>query len=281
MKILLNGKLYNRDEAVCSVMDHGLLYGISVFETLRLYDGFPFLYKDHYLRLSSALVELGVKCPFTDEDFIEMIQFTAYSNELNQAYIRVTVTAGIEELGIPYGEYHSPQVIVMATPLKQTRSNKKGLIPLNVPRNTPEGYQRYKASFINNRIGKRELGNQPHMEGLFLTREGYIAEGIVSNIFFVKSGILHTPSLETGILPGVTRKFVMALARKLGIPFQEGLYKLEELETSEEVFITNSVQEIVPISFIQNRIWDKHPLSSFLHGEYKKYVYDLNSYRNI
>jgi 4-amino-4-deoxychorismate lyase len=108
---------------------------------------------------------------------------------------------------------------------------------------------------MNNILAKRELQRYPWAigaEGLLVDASGHVAEGITSNVFFVKQGTLYTPSLATGILPGITRAFVIGLAREVGILVEEGLYGWSDVLAAEEVFITNSIQEIVPI----NKLFD-------------------------
>jgi 4-amino-4-deoxychorismate lyase len=123
---------------------------------------------------------------------------------------------------------------------------------LKLVRNTPEGAVRFKSlHYMNNILAKRELMQYPwaaNAEGLFVDEKGYLAEGIVSNLFFAKEGKLYTPSLNTGILPGITRAFLIRLAADSGLVLTEGLYTWSDLLAADEVFITNSVQEIVPVT---------------------------------
>ena len=92
------------------------------------------------------------------------------------------------------------------------------------------------------------------MEGLFVTAEGFVAEGVTSNVFWMKDGELFTPAIETGILPGTTRAFVMNLAQAAGIVVNEGFYPVEEVESADELFVTNAVQELVPLAGIGKTI---------------------------
>ena len=103
------------------------------------------------------------------------------------------------------------------------------------------------------RIAHRfELPSLATQEGIFLTREGFVAEGITSNIFWVKNQTLYTPALQTGILAGITRSNVIRLAKELSLDIEEGEYLAEELLSAEECFITTAVQQIVPIKQIQH-----------------------------
>ncbi|MBW7454483.1 aminotransferase class IV, partial [Paenibacillus sepulcri] len=124
-------------------------------------------------------------------------------------------------------------------------------------RNTPEGDVRLKSlHYMNNIIAKRELlslGASPGTEGLMLTSEGWMAEGIVSNLFFAKRQVIYTPSVATGILPGITRQRVMELARAAGYEVVEGLFGWERLIEADEVWVTNSIQELVPVTRLRDQ----------------------------
>jgi 4-amino-4-deoxychorismate lyase len=134
---------------------------------------------------------------------------------------------------------------------------EKNTTILQLRRNTPEGTQRLKSHhYLNNILGKRELRDSPDVEGIFLTEQGYVAEGVVSNIFWVKEGIVYTPSVETGILDGITRQFVIKCLKKLGIPICEGFYTKRELLDATEVMITNSSQEVVPVKKVDEYVFE-------------------------
>ena len=127
------------------------------------------------------------------------------------------------------------------------------------------------------------MGNIPSKEGIFLTKEGYVAEGIVSNLFFVKQGTVYTPSLETGILDGITRQFVFSLLKKLDITVKEGFFTIQELLESDEIFVTNSVQEITPIVKIGNHFYPKgnHTLGHRLQTIYNQVCQSLWSKHDL
>ncbi|MDF4766395.1 aminodeoxychorismate lyase, partial [Vibrio parahaemolyticus] len=168
---------------------------------------------------------------------------------------RFNVSAGIDEIGLQTEMYEEPSVIVFIKPLAAPGevAEKEGVV-LKQVRNTPEGAARLKSHhYLNNILGKREIGNVVNKEGIFLTETGYVAEGIVSNLFFVKGDILYTPSLETGILNGITRAFIIKVAEELGIKVKEGFFTKDELLSADEVFVTNSIQEIVPLNRIEER----------------------------
>lgn len=262
--VSLNGQIIATDQAVVSVMDHGFLYGMGLFETFRTYNGQPFLLQQHLARLSASCQSLGIIWDQSINEVSAQIQQLMIANQLSDAYIRYTVSAGIDILGLPSGEYEEPTIVIYAKSLPSARpdsisltdhlhSHSKSLRRLHTLRNTPEGDIRLKSlHYMNSILGKRELiqyqdNPATAVEGLMLTKEQYLAEGIVSNVFFVKNQQLHTPAIDTGILPGITRAFVIQLAESAGITVHEGHYTWEQLLEADEVFLTNSIQEIVPV----------------------------------
>lgn len=257
MKIGWNGKIMNAQEAVISVYDHGFLYGIGLFETFRTYGGRPFLLEWHLERLEQACNELGIRYTADRPQLTEWMASLMRENGLEEAYVRLTVSAGEGELGLPIGDYDHPNVLLLVKPLPspapQLELMGKELRKLRTLRNTPEGAVRFKSlHYMNNIIAKRELaasGAAPGAEGLMLTAEGHLSEGIVSNLFFVTpKRTICTPAIHTGILPGITRRKVIQLARSLGYVVEEGLYGWDALLDAEEIWLTNSIQELVAVT---------------------------------
>ncbi|MFD0698935.1 aminodeoxychorismate lyase [Paenibacillus sp. GCM10027628] len=270
MIISINGSLYEEQQAVVSVYDHGFLYGLGLFETFSTYGGQPFLLTQHLHRLTEGCKELGIAYEPDIESIQHLIFKLLEANNLSDAYIRYSVSAGVDVLGLPSGAYQKPNEIIYikALPSKDANISEQGkaLQLLKLPRNTPEGLYRFKSfHYMNNILAKRELQNYEWAagaEGLMLTEDGYVAEGIVSNVFFTKDSILFTPSLDTGILPGITRAYVLRLAQANHISAQDGLYTWENLIDADEVFIVNSIQEIVPITTLYTPSGQMHPIGT-------------------
>lgn len=273
MYLYINGEYKKQDELHISPFDHGFLYGIGAFETIRTYNGHPFLLHDHIDRLNAAVNELGIDFFLSYQKAEQIIRKLHELHHFKNAYIRINVSAGEKELGLSAARYQNPVFIMFIKELKMPeRSTKQGVI-LSVRRNTPEGSFRIKSHhFLNNLLAKREIGDDPKKEGIFLTHSGYVAEGIVSNIFWVKNNTVYTPAVDTGILNGITRQFVLTVLKKIGIPFEEGFYKPEHLFSAQEVFITNSLQEIVPITHIGQKAFagEQGILTNQLIDIYKK-----------
>ncbi|OXM82479.1 aminodeoxychorismate lyase [Paenibacillus rigui] len=260
MNIYVNGTIIEEEKAVVSVYDHGFLYGMGLFETFRTYNGQPFLLDLHQRRLLAGCKQLGIAYKPQAGEWEDIIADLLLANHQllsgKDAYIRFTVTAGQDILGLPAGEYTHPHVVVYikAIPPKDKELYRTGkpLQLLKLARNTPEGPLRLKSlHYMNNILAKQEMRQYPwagSAEGLFTDSSGSLAEGIVSNLFFTREGKLFTPALETGILPGITRDYVLALAERAGVQTEEGFFTWSELLRADEVFITNSIQEIVPVT---------------------------------
>ncbi|WP_090737487.1 aminotransferase class IV [Paenibacillus sp. Mc5Re-14] len=255
----VNGVLTEAAKAVIHVSDHGFLYGMGLFETFRTYKGVPFLLDRHLHRLKEGCRMLGIPFQPNEEQLTKHIQHLMAANGLNEAYIRYTVSAGEEALGLPSGDYTRPNHILFAKPLPSINTQpgqSSALQLLRTPRNTPEGEVRLKSlHYMNNVLAKRELQQYAEAvrykaEGIMLTANGFLAEGIVSNLFFVRNNTLYTPDLSTGILPGITREFILELADLRGIPWEQGLYHWYELKQADEIFMTNSIQEIRPVDLL-------------------------------
>lgn len=285
MFIYINGRLVRKNDAVISPFDHGYLYGVGLFETLRVYHGHPFLLFDHIERLRTGLQLIGIEHDWSLDDWRTAIARLLQANGYDSAYIRINVSAGCAELGLIAEPYEQPTTIIFSKPLSANEQfPEKEAVVLQTRRNTPETPFRLKSHhFLNNVLAKREIGNAPNREGIFLDERGHVAEGIVSNLFWVKAGIVYTPSLKTGILNGITRQFICCLLKQKGVEVQEGFYSIEHLYAADEVFMTNSIQEVVPIVAVDRHrfLGNKGEITQMLKNEYKKYRETLLAYKEL
>jgi 4-amino-4-deoxychorismate lyase len=272
--IYLNGEFVKSTEAKISPFDHGYMYGLGIFETFRIYNGHPFLLDDHLKRLRSGCKELNIDWNKSTEFIFKNITHLLDLNGWENAYIRLNVSAGNGQIGLQTESFTDPTEIIYAKelPVQQNVVKKEGVI-LETRRNSPETSFRLKTHhFLNNVIGKREVGNSSTKEGLFLTDEDYLAEGVTSNLFWTSQRTLYTPSLDTGILNGITRQYILRLAKVFNIPIQIDKYRVDSLLAADEVFLTNSIQEIVPVTKISNMSYpgEKGNITSSLITKYKE-----------
>ncbi|WP_347177962.1 aminodeoxychorismate lyase [Sporosarcina thermotolerans] len=252
MTCWMNGEYIKAEELRISPFDHGFLYGAGFFETFRTYEGLVFLYQEHMDRLREALDEYRILMPYTDREIADVIHDLHEKSGGQDGYFRLNVSAGVHDIGLGPSEYMSPNIILFRKELVVSpRGTEKRAVWLDTERNIPESRIRHKShNFLNNVRGRLELPSLREQEGLFVTSEGFVAEGVTSNVFWIKEKELFTPSIETGILPGITRAFILKLASSLGMVVQEGLFTKGELEQADEVFVTNAVQELVPLSMV-------------------------------
>lgn len=268
----MNGQFMEEQNVTISPFDHGFLYGLGFFETFRTVTGqVPFI-KEHYERLSNALKVYRIQMPFTLEQLRGIVTELVQQNGGEDGYFRVNVSAGEQAIGLAPDHYDRPNAIVFQKQLLlSTPHVEKSARWLSIRRNSPEGPFRTKGhAYGNNVLARFELPNLATEEGFFLTESGYVAEGITSNIFWVNNGTLYTPSVEAGILNGVTRQIVLRLAQKENIVVNEGLFTKESVEQAQEVFVTTAIQGLVPISSLDgvSRIGASGNIYCTLHTAY-------------
>jgi len=254
---MVNGQLMEAGEAVVSAYDYGYLYGLGLFETFRTYQGHPFLLKEHIARMNEGCAMLGIPYAADLDEVREQLAALLQANQLEDASIRYSVSAGSHEVGLVGQLTAPPTVVIYVKRLSLTEKWYREGRPVQLLRTirpTPETRWRLKSfQYMNGWLAKQELAGYPwasEAEGIQVNEHQVLTEGIVSTVLFIRGGIVCTPSLESGALPGITRSQVLKLAELAGLETEEGLYRLDDLGEAEEMFLTNSVQEIVPVSQI-------------------------------
>lgn len=260
MKIYINGKFYERNEAKVSVFDHGLLYGDGVFEGIRSYNRLVFKLKEHIQRLFESAKSIMLNVPLNKEELAKAVIGTLKENNLKDAYIRLVVTRGEGDLGLdPRKCAGSATVIIIADKiaLYPERYYKEGLKIITVPtvRNLPEALnpQIKSLNYLNNILAKMEAANAGYDEAIMLDSLGYVAECTGDNIFIVKNRHLYTPPQCMGTLRGITRDAVLELARKDKIPAHEHVITRHEVYISDECFLTGTAAELIPVVCVDGR----------------------------
>jgi branched-chain amino acid aminotransferase len=257
----VNGLVMSEREAVVSVFDHGFLYGEGVYETLRTYDGRPFLFDRHMRRLrrSAQMIELDV--PLTDEELAGRIRDTMAATELggNEAYIRVLVTRGVGELSYSLSATPTPTIVVIVKPHVDLPHAlyERGVkvVMVSIVRNHPRSVNPMIKSnnLMNSALAMQQADKHGAFEGVMLNYRGELAECTTSNLFIVKAGRALTPPLESGLLPGITREFLFRVGHNAGIDVREEVLKPDDLFNADEAFLTGTTREIVPIVKVDER----------------------------
>ncbi|MBI9103119.1 MAG: branched-chain-amino-acid transaminase [Spirochaetales bacterium] len=259
MKVWLDGKLVNKEEAKISVWDHGLLYGDGLFEGMRIYSGKVFKLEEHMERLYQGAHVLNLEIPYSREALAAIVLETVAANDRRDGYIRLLVTRGAGTLGIDPAKCPKASVVVIVDGIQLYPEE---LYTAGIPivtaatRRLPGDVfdPRVKSlNYLTNIMAKMEATRAGCPEAVMLTREGYIAECTADNIFIYSKGVLKTPAAHLGILEGITRATIMELAADAGIPVEEGVYNRTDLYLAEEVFLTGSGAEIIPVTEIDGR----------------------------
>lgn len=259
MKIYMNGELVEREKAVISVFDHGLLYGDGVFEGIRTYDNLVFRLREHIDRLYRSARAIELKVPMTKTEMIEAVVLTLKANNLSNGYVRLVVTRGPGDLGLDPRRCGKATIFIIADKiaLYPDEFYRKGLaiVTAATRRNFPRSLDpRIKSlNYLNNILAKIDAIKAGTEEAIMLTYDDYVAECTGDNIFIVRSGKLLTPPVSVGALEGITRDAVIALADRMHIPFYEKMLRMDDLYSSEEVFLTGTAAEIIPVITIDGR----------------------------
>lgn len=260
MKIYLNGKLYDKKEAKISVFDHGLLYGDGVFEGIRAYNGKVFKLKEHLRRLYHSARAITLTIPMEIAQLEKTVLETLRANHLRDAYIRLVVTRGEGDLGLDPRKCPTPSLLIITDKIALYPQDlyKKGLdlVTVATKRNISEALNPCIKSlnYLNNIMAKIEANRAHAPEAIMLNKDGYVAECTGDNIFIVMNHSLITPPCWAGALDGITRSTVIALASdKLKIETKEELFTPYNIYTAEEVFLTGTAAEVIPVTKVDDR----------------------------
>lgn len=258
-KVYINGTLYDKEDAKVSVYDHGLLYGDGVFEGMRSYSGKVFRLDEHIRRLYDSARAIWLEIPITPDQMAAAVNDTLAANHLVDGYIRLVVTRGAGTLGLDPNRTANPQVIIIADKISLYPDEyyEKGLeiVTASTIRNHPAALNpRIKSlNYLNNILAKIEGLKAGCVEALMLNIKGEVAECTGDNIFIVRDGVLYTPSLDAGILGGITRDAVIKLARESGRNVVECPMTRHDIYVADECFLTGTAAEVVPVVKIDNR----------------------------
>jgi branched-chain amino acid aminotransferase len=260
MKVWIDGQLVDEADAKVSVFDHGLLYGDGVFEGIRMYHNRIFKLQEHIERLFWSAKALMLDIQMSPEEIIHACVETCRANNLRDGYIRLIVTRGKGTLGLDPRRCPKPSVIVIAATIQlyPEKYYQEGLTIVTVPttRNLVNSVNPAIKSlnYLNNILARIEANNAGVEEAILLNSEGFVAECTGDNVFIVHKGRLMTPPLSAGALYGITRGTVLESARDLGIPTAEPNLTRYDVYIADEVFLTGTAAEMVPVVKVDGRV---------------------------
>ncbi len=261
------------------------MLGDGIFETLRAYDGQLPFWDQHIERLKCGMSRLGFhlsSIPF--EKMKDMAGRLLAGNHLSDAYLRLTISRGdaVSDF-LPEWDRGRSNWVLFAKPLpsrlETNRENGIRAVFSSIRKNSFSPISRLKTvNYLDLILAKKEAVLGGAHEAILLDEKGHIAEAATSNLFWIQREVLFTPSLELPILPGITRRKVLDIARDLGIACEEGVYDPEVLIEGKEAFLTNSLCEVTPLIGIDGRKIGNGrpgPLTRRLQGEYNKVVHNI------
>jgi D-amino acid aminotransferase len=247
--VFLNGRFVSAARATVSIYDRGLMYGDGLFETMRAYRGTVFALDDHLQRLHGSARQISLPVP--GHEWRSVFNETLKRNRMleRDAIIRLMVTRGEAPPGLAPPAVARPTCIVMTMPLDAEieRLQRTG-VPIVILPFARETFAELKSlNYLPGVIGKLLAQQRNAYEGIFTTEGGVLLEGTTTSLFGVQNGALFTAP-EQGILPGVTRRIVIELALATGLRVVERGLRFTELRRSDEVFLTSSVVEVLPVT---------------------------------
>jgi branched-chain amino acid aminotransferase len=286
-KIWMNGELIDWDDAKIHVGSHGLHYGSGVFEGIRCYDTpqgpSVFRLHDHLERFANSAKLLYMQLPYTADELRDVCKELICTNGLPSCYLRPLAFYGFGELGVAARE-NPVEVVIMSWPWG-TYLGDDGL--LNGIRAKVSSWQRIgpnviphvaKATgvYLNSMLAVTEANNGGYDEAIMLTHDGYVADGSGENIFVVRDGVLYTPDLSAGILPGLTRDTIIQIAQDLGYTVVEKNLIRSDLHIADELFMCGTAAEVTPICEIDDIVIGVGPVTKEIQKAYLDTVNGVN-----
>ena len=285
-KIWMNGKFIAWMDAKIHVMSHVIHYGTSVFEGMRCYKtpkgSSIFRLRDHIRRLFDSAKVYRMHIPFATDEIVQACNETIRVNDFQSAYVRPVAYRGYHSLGVDpskcpvevaigalnWGAYLGEEAISQGVDVGVSSWNR--MAPNTMPSLAKAG-----SNYMNSQLIKLEAKEDGFTEGIGLDVFGYVSEGSGENIFVVRDGVMYTPSIGSGILSGITRNSVLAIAKEFDIKVVETNVPREMLYLADEIFFTGTAAEVTPIRSV-DRIavgsGSRGPITEKIQQRYFDYV---------
>ena len=272
MIVFLNGQFVPEHGALVSVFDRGFLYGDGLFETLRVLNGNPFRWEQHMERFRHGLRFMNLAAPFDDDELRGFANELIAQNKMPDSLLRLTLSRGVGPRGYSPKGADSPTVVMSLHPapaLDQHQPPRWKLVTSSVrlPANEPLALFK-NCNKLPQILARSEADASDVQEALLLNTDGYVVEATSSNFFWVEEGMICTPPLISGILPGVTRAVIFELCEKLGLPTREANIRPERLPRTQGLFVSLSSIGICAGASLDGRELAQSPLVPKLQAAY-------------
>lgn len=251
--LYLNGKFIADTELSISPYDRGILLGDGIFETMRAFDGEVEFLQAHWQRLSASALILKIPILIELSTIKQIISELLKKNSLDKgsAALRLTLTRGIGPRGLLPPAQVEPTLMLTCNKLSEYNKKDHKLIISSIVCNEYSPLSNIKSiNYLDHILARIEAENQGVDDAIILNTKHKVAETTIANIFAIKNNIIYTPKLSDGALPGIIRQVLLKILQKNGIMIEEKTFGLEFLLSSDEVFLTNSLIQIIPIKQI-------------------------------
>ncbi len=276
--VYLNGTFLPIEEAKISVMDRGFLFGDSIYEVIPAYNGRLFRLAHHLDRLQNGLQAISMDNPMTQDEWSSILNQLVQQNPKQDQSIYLQVTRGsAEKRDHALPENIQPTVFAMATPIKYDPSGNSGIAAITLDDVRWRLCNIKATTLLANVLLKQQAKDAKATEAI-LIRDGEAMEGAASNLFIVSNEELITPPKSNFLLPGITRDLILELAAKNGISYTERAIQEEELESADEIWLTSSTKEIMPVTTLNDKPvagakpGELYKRMSAIYAEYKKLI---------
>jgi len=251
--VMIDGSIVAPEHAVVSVYDRGFLYGDSVFETLRSYQGRPFASRSHIDRLFLSARKVRIQMPVSEVELEREVETVVETFGTTDAAVRIQVTRGLGPLGLSTAEAKKPLLVILASPVHPPSladyQNGIGVVIVRTERtadNTPAAGAKV-GNYLVSVMAMEQAQAAGAKEAIIVDGRGRVLEGTTSNVFVVHGGTVLTPPESVGILPGITRKLLIDVACELEMPVKITTLTTGDLLSADEVFISSTVREVLPV----------------------------------
>lgn len=283
MRLSMNFESTSLADAKVSVLDRSFLYGDSIYEVVRTYEGKLFTLKEHFERLERSAQRIYMRLPFGYEKLRDHLKEMVKAVGSPNCYLRIVVSRGITAddgtISIEPPKPERPLTVVIAKPLKdwpkEDYSRGVRLMTPTIRRNPRAAMDPgiKSGNYLNNVLALYEARRQGVDDAVMLNPSGHITESTLSNVFFVKDGVVLNPASESSILDGITRAIVMQICEKNEIPINTGLFTLEDVRGAQECFISSTSREVMPVRQLNETTYRTDgPVTARLGELYKAYV---------
>lgn len=279
--VYLNGDFLPEQDACVSVLDRGFIFGDGVYEVIPAYGKRPFRLEEHLQRLQNSLDGIRIGNPHTTGEWQYLIQKIIDENDGEDQSVYLQITRGAAKRDHAFPSETNPTVLIMSSPMVAPSAD---ILQTGVSAITTEDirwiYCHIKAICLLPNVLLRQKAVEADSAEAILIRDGLATEGAASNLFLVHDGIIRTPAKGPLLLPGITRDLVLELATENNIPYEEANILEGDLRRAEEIWLTSSTKEILPVTQLDGKAVGKGipgPLWEKMYGFYQRYKQQLRN----